>query len=311
MQAARDFFVGGFDWDGTTGRGAVVVGLVTLVAIMALSPMLAGMSGGRLSAQQVDSALSAFVLVQLYGTIVRRLHDAGRSGFWLLLAVLPYMPLLMMLALLALPRGAGIAPPRQLWRRVGFVLTVLLALFLVSRLWWIDHLVEGEQMGPTLRRGDWVAARTYFGPPERGDVVVVATPDGGDIVLRVVGLPGERVSQEDRGIAIDAVPAEITGEGAVLTETLPGGVSHAVVPLIGGGSALVAEVPEGFVLVLGDNRALDAAFASEARLAARMVPESYVRARVFRIVASSGAWRGGLPAWLQGMRWDRVWTAPQ
>jgi len=309
MTAARGFFVGGFDWDGTAGRGPVLVGLAVLVAITLTAPLAASATGGRLSVQQMDSVLSSLVLVQLFGTIVRRLHDAGRSGFWLLLAILPYMPVLIMLALLALPSGGGQAQPApRIWRRLGLGLTVFLALFLASRLFWIDHLVEGEQMRPTLRRGDYVAALAYFRPPDRGDVVIASTADDGEVVLRVVGLAGERVAQQDRGIAIDGEPAAIGPGGQ---ETLPGGAVHRVVPLIGRASSLVAEIPDGYLLLLGDNRAFDVAFASEARLAARMLPESQVRARVVRVLASSENWRGGLPAWLRGMRWDRVWIVPR
>lgn len=308
MGAARDFFVGGLDWDGMTGRGPVVVGLILMVLIMLVAAPLANLSGGLFTARQVDSALSSLVLVQLYGTIVRRLHDAGRSGFWLLLAILPYMPILMMLALLALPRAAGnVEQGSRLWRRIGFFLAVGLALFLVSRLFWTDHLVEGDQMDPTLQRGDWVAAATYFRSPQRGDIVI----SRGDLALRIVGLAGERVAEGEAGISIDGADVPVGGAPGALFETLPGGSTHAVVPLAGGGSSLVAEIPEGYVLLLGDNRAYDAAFASPARLSARMVPESHVRARVVRVLASSDTWRGSLPAWLQGMRWGRIGLVPQ
>ncbi|KAA9007079.1 signal peptidase I [Histidinibacterium aquaticum] len=311
MRALRGFFVGGFDWDGSAGRGPVIVALVTLIAIVFASPLISSATGGRLSPAQVDSVLSALVLVQLFGTIVRRLHDAGRSGWWLLLAILPYMPALMLLALLALPRNTGpVRRETKVARRVGLALTCLLALFLLSRFFWTDHLVEDETMSPALQSGDYVAALTLFRAPERGEVVIHDTPGARDQVMRVVGLPGERVTQTDEGLAINNTPAGYASSGDAVTETLPGGASHQILPFAGGPASLVAEVPEGYVLLLGDNRPFDAAFASQARLSARIVPASDLRGRVVRIIASSDSWRGGLPAWVAGMRWDRVWSAP-
>lgn len=314
MGALRGFFIGGFDWHGSAGRGAVLVGLVTLVAIELAAPRISVALGGLLSPRQVYGALLALVYVQLFGTIVRRLHDAGRSGWWLLLAVLPYMPFLILLALLVLPRAAAPARrPPSLWRRVGFALTLCLALIEFSRLFWIDHLVDTQHMEPGLLSGDFVGATTLFSTPERGELVIYGAPGARPEVMRVVGMSGERVAQRDAGLEIDGVPvayADPPEPGRTRIEQLPGGVAHAVIPAPDG-FPRVAEIPEGFVLLLGDNRALDAAFASEARLGARIVPVSDVRARVGRILYSSADWRSGVPAWIAAMRWSRIWSAPQ
>jgi signal peptidase I len=312
--ALRGFFLGGFDWHGSAGRGAVLVGLVTLVAIELAAPRISAALGGLLSPRQIYGALLALVYVQLFGTIVRRLHDAGRSGWWLLLAILPYMPFLMLLALLALPRAA--APerrPSSPWRRVGFALTLCLALIEFSRLFWVDHLVASEHMEPGLLYGDFVGATTVFGAPERGEVVIYASPGARPEVMRVIGMPGELVAQRETGLEIDGTPVvyrDAEGPGPARIEELPGGVSHAVIPAADG-FPRAAEIPEGYVLLLGDNRALDAAFASEARLGARIVPVSHVRARVGRILYSSADWRSGVPAWVAAMRWGRIWSMPR
>ncbi|ROU02705.1 signal peptidase I [Histidinibacterium lentulum] len=314
MGALRGFFIGGFDWHGSAGRGPVVVALVTLLAIEFAAHPISEALGGLLSPRQIYGALLALVYVQLFGTIVRRLHDAGRSGWWLLLAVLPYMPFLMLLALLVLPSAA--APERRppsRWRRIGFALTLCLALIEFSRLFWIDHLVDSDHMEPALLSGDFVAATTLFGAPERGELVIHAGPGARLTVMRVIGMPGEQVAQRETGLEIDGEPVAYRAaenDEALRIEELPGGVSHAIVPA-SEGFPRVAEIPEGYVLLLGDNRALDAAFASEPRLGARIVPVSDVRGSVGRILYSSADWRSGVPAWVAAMRWGRIWSVPR
>lgn len=314
MGALRGFFLGGFDWHGSAGRGPVLVALVALLGIEFAAHPVSQALGGLLSPRQIYGAFLAVVYVQLFGTIVRRLHDAGRSGWWLLLAVLPYMPFLILLALLVLPGAA--APdrrPASRWRRIGFALTLCLAMIEFSRLFWIDHLVYSDHMEPTLLTGDFVAATTLFGVPERGELVIHAGPGARLTVMRVIGMPGEQVAQRETGLEIDGEAVtyrDVEGNGALSIEDLPGAVSHVIIPA-SEGFPRVAEIPEGYVLLLGDNRALDAAFASEARLGARIVPVSDVRARVGRILYSSADWRSGVPAWVAAMRWSRIWSVPR
>ncbi|SLN45186.1 signal peptidase I [Roseisalinus antarcticus] len=315
MGAIRAFFVGGFDWNGTTGRASVVVGLLTFGLILVVSPSLAEATGGRLTLRQVVFVLSALVTVQMFGTIVRRLHDAGRSGWWLLLAAIPYMPILLMLALLALPpteRGRRWEPASS--RRLALGLTLVLALFMASRAFWTDHLLASEAMSPTLWQGDYVAAATLFRAPRRGDIVVYdagpAQP-GALQVMRVVGLAGETVRLGPEGPEIDGAPVPRETGAAGVLETLPGGPAYDVVPEgQPGGPYVAVTVPAGAVLVLADNRLLDAAFASQASLEAHVISEASVRARIVLVLASSASWRGGVPAWVRGMRWDRVWSVP-
>ncbi|HEX2030449.1 MAG TPA: signal peptidase I [Actinomycetota bacterium] len=67
--------------------------------------------------------------------------------------------------------------------------------------------VRGASMRPTLEPGDWLLA-IRSGRPRRGDIVVVRHPGGGpEVVKRVVGLPGERVSTDGRTVWVDGRPA--------------------------------------------------------------------------------------------------------
>lgn len=315
MGAIRAFFVSGFDWDGAAGRAPVVVGLIAMGVIAAIGPTISSLIGGALAPGQVVYVLSALIVVQLYGTIVRRLHDAGRSGWWLLLAALPYGPVLLMLALLALPSGGPERMRRdpRIWRRLGFALACLLAVGMASRAFWTDHLLISDIMTPSLESGDYVAATTLFGEVERGDIVVytIDAPGNPAHIMRVIGLPGETISVSGSDMLIDGAAATFEPDGEGWREVLPDGTAHPVIP--GGAMApgISLTVPEGHVFLLADNRALDAAFASEARAAQHVVAEARIWARVARVLASSGSWRAGAFSWIDAMRWDRVWRRPE
>ncbi len=111
-------------------------------------------------------------------------------------------------------------------------------------------------MLPTLKDRDQMIVNKFIyrvKEPERFDVVVFHASDKKDFIKRVIGLPGEHVSVEDNTLFIDQQPVEepflkeqkanmkpyqILTEDFTL-EQLPGGYS---------------QIPDGYVLVLGDNR---------------------------------------------------------
>lgn len=100
---------------------------------------------------------------------------------------------------------------------------------------WVTR-VESRSMAPTLHPGDRLVtvATTRL---RRGDVVVFHSPDAGRrVVKRVVGLPGEAVTVGPGGVVVDGVPLDE-----------PYVARH-------GGRTGVFAVPDGAVLVLGDNR---------------------------------------------------------
>ena len=69
------------------------------------------------------------------------------------------------------------------------------------------YQIRDESMAPALVTGDWVLAeKLYPGEvPERGDIVVYEPPGtrSEDRILRVVGLPGERVQMRGGALYID------------------------------------------------------------------------------------------------------------
>jgi signal peptidase I len=146
------------------------------------------------------------------------------------------------------------------------------ATVLVTRASFADHYhVPSGSMEPTVDVGDHVCVdkRAYGvrlplsqnyvlhgADPARGDVVVLASPDDGDVLLkRVVAVPGDEVAVVGGRVTIDgaAVPVREVRETGLVEELL--GRPHHLGSEFGGGPDFgPARVPEGRYLVLGDNR---------------------------------------------------------
>lgn len=104
---------------------------------------------------------------------------------------------------------------------------------------WLTR-VESWSMAPTLRPRSLLLTRRLRRSDgvRRGDVVVLRSAElGRRVVKRVVGLPGETVVVDSRGVSVDGVP---------LAEPYV---------LVHGGAGGSFPVPDGAYLVLGDNRA--------------------------------------------------------
>ena len=112
--------------------------------------------------------------------------------------------------------------------------------FIVAAYW-----VPTESMVPTLQVGDRVFVNKFiyrFAEPERGDIVVFESVNGGqeDLIKRIVALPGDEI---EVGNGVLLVNGEEQRE-----PYLNGEMSFA-------DSYGPTEVPEGHVFVMGDNRA--------------------------------------------------------
>lgn len=108
------------------------------------------------------------------------------------------------------------------------------------------YVVRGRSMSPTFSPGDHVAARRIRGQAEdvvRGDVVILHDPAGGRRrhLKRVIGLPGERIRQQDGVLLVD---------GRRLREGYLNGM-----PSVIGLTDRTWEMERGEFFVLGDNRA--------------------------------------------------------
>jgi signal peptidase I len=148
---------------------------------------------------------------------------------------------------------------------------VAVAVVLVARSSFADHyVVPSGSMEPTVQVGDQVCvskiayglrvpmSHTYVvrgSAPARGDVVVLASPTDGEVLLkRVVAIPGDVVAIDDGHVTIDGIPAPVTEHDGGLVEEF-GGRTHPLGGEYGGGPDFgPTKVPADRFLVLGDNR---------------------------------------------------------
>ncbi|MFZ3576586.1 signal peptidase I [Virgibacillus sp. DJP39] len=128
--------------------------------------------------------------------------------------------------------------------------------FIVRMFFFAPIVVDGPSMQPTLHNQDQMIVNKFIysiDDPERFDIIVFHANEEQDFIKRVIGLPGEHVAVKDDVLLIDGEPIQenflqqiksqkepnqTLTEGFRL-EDLPGGYK---------------EIPEGYVLVLGDNR---------------------------------------------------------
>nr|WP_320133215.1 signal peptidase I [uncultured Holophaga sp.] len=69
--------------------------------------------------------------------------------------------------------------------------------------------IQGESMAPTLQSGQlcWALRAWCSRAPHRGDIWVVQSPEG-QMVKRVIALPGERLELQDGTFMLDEHPLE-------------------------------------------------------------------------------------------------------
>ncbi|MCX6012646.1 MAG: signal peptidase I [Chloroflexi bacterium] len=122
------------------------------------------------------------------------------------------------------------------------VVVVALAIFLITRIFIQNYVIDGPSMEPNFYTGQWVIVSKLAyksGSPHRGDVIVCKNPASNPPILikRVIGLPGEKVEITGGKIYIDG---KSLNEGEYIS-----------IPTINGGKWTV---PADSYFVLGDNR---------------------------------------------------------
>jgi signal peptidase I len=157
------------------------------------------------------------------------------------------------------------------WLREVARLGVVMGIVTCARISLADHyLVPSGSMEPTVMTRDHVVVdklayglhlpllggyALHFAPPERGDVVVLESPEDGRVLLkRVVAVPGDEVSVVGGTLVIDGRAVPVDARELEPVERL-GGATHRISLAYGGGPDFgPLHVPAGRFLVLGDNR---------------------------------------------------------
>lgn len=291
MTQSQTLFRSVFDMNGTASRkrGWLVFGICTLatLAIFALAVSRPDLARWAFPVLGVLTAVQTIAVVQ-------RLHDAGRTGFWSLVSLIPFAGTLAILAINLLP-ARPVASPRHLTaQRLGYAgLWLLVAVFSV-RLFVGAYWIPSGSMKPTLLVGDYILVP--FGSAQslqRGDIVVFRHPvNKADFIKRLIGLPGDTVQMQGGSVILNGkvlpqtpLPPFIestapqgpaghrprcqqtlpdaagnAGADCVKTqarETLPDGRSYAVLNIDDAApsdSTAVFTVPPNHLFFLGDNR---------------------------------------------------------
>jgi len=329
-----------FDLNGTaTRKQALRVFLVLLVALVCLALVRFSWP----SAERFANPLVGLVVVWWFATAVRRLHDAGHSGGWAVLLLVPYVGVLVAIWVLMLRGDRPFNNSHAGLRAAGSVGLGLMALLSLSRAFWAPYGSPSESMKPSLLVGDYLVTRYASAENlSRGDVVVFRHPvTGVPVVKRLIGLPGDRIQMAGGAVVLnDAALAQadagmmtelflpqgpmrllprctngVVGIGgrcdlALLRETLPDGRSYLTGNLDGHGFADNTDtftVPAGRLFLLGDNRD-DSADSRIAQAAGGLgfVPAENVIGRVTRVLFSSA----GADLWqIWDWRGDRMFKA--
>lgn len=334
------FLTAFFDLNGTTTRKQAL--RVFLVLVL----MIAGLAAIRTFAPDFERfGLPIFGLVYVWwlATVVRRLHEAGHSGAWTLLLLVPFAGIPVAFAVLFMRATRPFNNSHAGLRVAGTAGLVLLAFYWLTRAFWTPEWSISESMKPTLLVGDYVMTR-YVDAEDlmRGDVVVFRDPATGlPTIKRLIGVPGDRVQLQQGALILNGVRLAQTAVGS-MTETFAAQGASGILPrctngvvgiggacdlslvrerltdvrswLIGnlddglfGDDTAVFSVPEGHFFFLGDNRDNSA----DSRLAQGagglgFVPAENVIGRVTGVLFSSA----GAHLWQIGdWRGDRIFRA--
>jgi signal peptidase I len=240
------------------------------------------------------------------------------------------------------------------WRSLSsdtrFVI-VFITTFCLARFFVYDYyIVPSSSMVPTLLIGDmplvekwaygyskhsvWFSPNLFSGRilfrnnVKRGEVIVFKAPEDNDtnVIKRVIGLPGDKVSVESGVVCVNGVRAKLTPKGKTVykdtgqdkfyeltlyDEVLPltEGTAHTVAYLEEGVDAAQNHfkevvVPEGHYFVMGDNRDCS----KDSRCGLGLVPAENLMGHAVRTIHSIGngvrLWEPWL--WFQNIRYDRI-----
>ena len=316
----NSFFLEGYDWSGKTGRGRFAIFAAASLVVILVSLVLRDQQS--VAARSIGVLLLAAWIVPSIGYQVRRFHDTGRSGAWILLSYVPILGLLVVLFLL-FEKSSEQAwkPVPRLLSSAGYLASFFLAAVLLMRIAWAPYWIPSGNMKPNLLIGDYISVGLVNFAPERGDVLVFRHPTNGtDYIKRLIGVPGDTVHMRGGVLHINGSPVPQSPSGVFVEsfelqgpvgsapicretrvpfggectkeqfiESLPNGKQFLV--LDAGPSALDntgdQRVPDGMYFFLGDNRDNSTDSRVPAPVGIGLVPQENVIGRAERVLFSS------------------------
>ena len=121
--------------------------------------------------------------------------------------------------------------------RFWIIFFIVVAIAVTLRIFVFEFVnISGESMSPTLENGQLIVIYKVEYTPSRGDIVVFNSPDGKELVKRVIGLPGETLKIEDGIIYVNGESIADEYQFST-TASLP-----------------ATTILDGSIFVLGDNR---------------------------------------------------------
>jgi signal peptidase I len=118
---------------------------------------------------------------------------------------------------------------------IRFIIFIAL-LFFIFRFAIGIEIINGHSMNPTIENKSVLFINKIFFTPQKGDIVVIKSPDGYNIIKRIIGLPHDKIAIIDDVTYVN---------GKTLREDYTKGTSVDVAEVT---------IPEGEVFVVGDNR---------------------------------------------------------
>jgi len=127
----------------------------------------------------------------------------------------------------------------------------LIVFFIITTFIFRTVEVQGHSMNPTLVDGERIFVWQLFYAPRTSDVIVLEHTDGNLHVKRIIGVPGDRVDYINGELTVNG---RIISETYVLNEVSLNGFTFEQVCRINNADARCDVIPDGYFLVLGDNR---------------------------------------------------------
>ena len=127
----------------------------------------------------------------------------------------------------------------------------LIVVFLINRFVFRTVEVQGSSMYPSLVHGERIIVWQLLYSPTFSDIIVLEHTDGNLHVKRVLGVPGDRVDYINSEMIING---EVIDEPYIASEASINGFSFENICQIRNAQTDCSVIPEGYFLVLGDNR---------------------------------------------------------